>query len=259
MSITTNATRVTNVVIVTNYVVVTNLTYTTNLYNAQGQLLMPIQPASAPVLTVANAETANLPDAAVVRSNRVQAVRDLLRRSLTVMSNALVPEGAFSGNANYQILMPEGVTSFDRKKSQALTTAMNTAAEKAIPGACAVLQKSIAQLNPRDPSTVLQTGPDGATKYLLSADGQNVVNQILAIVQGTAADAHVSEAYNAVLLRGGGLLGAVLGTAPSVDMNEHITRGLTQVLFLALSSQENAVRTDPSARKTKALQDAFPK
>ena len=262
MSIATNYTRITNVVIVTNYVVVTNLTFTTNFYNAQGQLLMPVQPSASPALTLAEAKpippAPSAPDPAVIRSNRLQVVRELLLQGLTAASNTLSPEGSFTTNPNYQIRIPDGVTSFDRKKSQALTTAMNTAAEKAVPGACAVLQQTIAKLNPPDPVQVIQGGSDAATRYLLNAEGQNLTNQVLAIVQGTTATAHVTEAYNAVMLRGG-FLGAVLGTSPSVDINAHITRGLMDAIFLTLTSQENLVRTDPSARKTKALQDAFAK
>jgi Protein of unknown function (DUF4197) len=261
MSIATNYTRITNVVIVTNYVVVTNLIFTTNFYNAQGQLLMPIQLSASRALALAETKpnpSPLAPDPVVIRSNRLQAVREMLFQGLTVASNTLSAEGGFSANPIYQIRIPDGVTSFDRKKSQALTTAMNTAAEKAVPAACAVLQKTIAQLNPPDPVQVIQGGSDAATRYMLSAEGQNVANQVLAIVQGTAADAHVTEAYNAVMLRGG-FLGAVLGSAPSVDLNAHITRGLMDAIFLTLSSQENLVRTVPSARKTKALQDAFAK
>jgi hypothetical protein len=45
------------------------------------------------------------------------------------------------------------------------------------------------------------------------------------------------------MLRGGGLLGTVLGTTPSVDMNAHITRGLMEAVVLKLSAQEKLVRT----------------
>ncbi len=263
MSIITNYTYVTNVVIVTNYVVVTNMTLTTNLYNAQGQLLMPVQaaPIAARPLVESRptAPAQAAPDPAVVRSNKLQAVRDLLWQSLNTTSNALAAEGGFANNPTYQIKMPEGVTSFDRRKAQNLTVAMNTAAEKAVPALCAAVQKAIAGLNPPDPAQILEGGPDAATRYLLSTQGQNLANEALTIVQGTAAQAHVADAYNAVMLRGGGLLGAVLGSTPSVDMNAHITKGVMQALFLDLSARENTIRTDPAARKTKALQNAFGK
>jgi hypothetical protein len=173
MSIVTNYTRITNPVIVTNYVVVTNRTFTTNYYNAQGQLLMPVEGAGLPVLAAVETKVPAPigPDPAVLRSNKVQAVRELLLSALTGASNALAADGTFSSGSANQIRIPEGVTVFDRKKAQALTTAMNTAAEKAAPGTFAALRKLAAQLNPPDPAQILDAGGDAATRYLLSAGG----------------------------------------------------------------------------------------
>ena len=263
MAVTTNIIRITNQVVVTNLVVSTNFTFTTNYYNSQGQLLTPVQ--SIATAATAKAETkpatpvAAGPDPAVVRSNRVRAVRELLSQSIGVASNTLSASGAFTGNAKYQIRIPDGVTVFDRKKERTLLTAMNTAAERAVPSVAAMLQKSVADFNPADPVPVLQGDKDAATRALLSAQGANITNQVLAIVESTAANANVPEAYNAAMLRGGGLLGAVLGTSPSVDINAHITQGLIDAVIANITAHEYVLRTDSSARKTKALQEAFAK
>ncbi len=261
MSVLTNYVFITNRVIVTNYVVVTNQTYTTNFYNAQGQLLTLVPPtagAPAPAAVPTSAAKPTGPSPEVIRANRLLALRELLTLSVRGASNALAPEGSFTRNPNQQIRIPEGVTVFDRKKSQTLTTAMNTAAEKAVPGAMAIIQKAVAQLNPSDPAQALQGGNDAATRSLITAEGQNIVNQVLSVVQGTAAEARVPEAYNAAMLRGGGLLGAVLGTTDSsVDMNAHITRGLMEAIVLALGSQEGAVRTDPTINKSTLLKSSL--
>ncbi|MHC1768204.1 MAG: DUF4197 family protein [Verrucomicrobiia bacterium] len=264
MSIVTNYHLVTNRVIVTNYVVSTNLTFTTNYYNAQGQLMTPLQPAptlqpaaAAPAAVAAPKPVA--PDPAVVKANQVRAIRELLALSATGASNTVAAPGAFSRTPSVQIRIPEGVTVFDRRKGETLTDAMNKAAENAAPAALALVQKTVAQLNPAEPAQILQGGNDAATRFLLSSEGQKLTDQIMGLVQTSAANARVSEAYNAVMLRGGGLLGAVLGTAPSVDMNAHITKGLVEAIFLNLASEENRIRTDPTVSKSKILQDALKK
>lgn len=262
MSIVTNYHLVTNRVIVTNYVVSTNLTFTTNYYNAQGQLMTPLQPAqpqpaAAPAAVAAPKPVA--PDPAVVKANQVRAIRELLALSATGASNTVAAPGAFSRTPSLQIRIPEGVTVFDRRKGETLTDAMNKAAENAAPAALALVQKTVAQLNPAEPAPILQGGNDAATRFLLSSEGQKLTDQIMGLVQTSAANARVSEAYNAVMLRGGGLLGAVLGTAPSVDMNAHITKGLVEAIFLNLASEENRIRTDPTVNKSKILQDALKK
>ena len=261
MSILTNYSRVTNAVVVTNYVVITNTILSTNYFNAAGQQLIPLQPGAAPVFALAQTKPTNAapagPDPAVVRSNQIQAIRDLLLTGLNTTSNTLAAPGAFSANTKYQIRIPDGVTVFDRKKGQALTTAMNRAAEQATPNALAAVGKAVSRLTPADPATILKGGKDSATASLLSAEGQNLANEVLAAVQTAATENRVQEAYNAVMLRGGGLLGAVLGTAPSVDINAHITKGVLEAIFLGLNAEEERIRTDPSTRATKALHDAF--
>ncbi len=256
ISIVTNYHLVTNRVIVTNYVVSTNLTFTTNYYNAQGQLMTPLQPvAAAPAAVAAPKPVA--PDPAIVKANQVRALRELLALSTKAASNTVAAPGAFSRTPSLQIRIPEGVTVFDRRKGETLTDAMNKAAENAAPAALALVQKTVAQLNPAEPAPILQGGNDAATRFLLSSEGQKLTDQVLGLVQTSAANARVTEAYNAVMLRGGGLLGAVLGTAPSVDMNAHITKGLVEAIFLNLASEEGRVRTDPTVAKSKILQDAL--
>jgi hypothetical protein len=261
MQIVTNYALKTNLVIVTNYVVVTNVTFTTNLYNAQGQLLMPVLPSQPPIpglIPIPPAKTvAPTPDPAMVRSNQALAVKELLAQGLLATSNKLGVAGSFTSNATHQIPIPQGVTAFDRKKNQTLLTALNTAAETAVPETIGVILKTISQLKLDDPAPVIKGERDAATRQLLTAHGDDLANQVLPIVQRASAAAKVREAYNSVMLKGGGLLGAVLGAGPTEDMDTHITRGLMKAIFNRLAEEEGVLRTNPAARTTKVLQDAF--
>jgi hypothetical protein len=257
MAIVTNTLLKTNVVIVTNYVVVTNLTYATNLYNAQGQLLQPVAPVPG-LIPIPAAPTG--PDPAVVKAGQNQAVQDLLSSGVAAASNKLCVAGGFANDPGNKIAVPEGVTVFDRKKGEALQAALNSAAEKAAPEALAIIQLAIGRLKPAEPAQVLQGGNDAATRLLATSEGQNISSQVLPIVQRASASARAPEAYQAVMLRGGGLFGAVLGGGgATVDLDAHISRGLLDAILKTLTAQENLVRTDPAARKTPALQEAFKK
>ena len=263
MQIVTNFTRLTNVVVVTNYVVLTNVSYTTNLYNAQGQLLLPVKPAAPPIpglipIPPAAAMPAG-PDPAAVKASQMTAVGELLLQSVWGASNKVCAADSFSGNAPRAIRMPEGVTSFDRKKGQAFLTAMNTAATKAAPEAVKLVAQAVAGLKPSDPAAILKGENDAATAFLLNTAGEDLTNRILAVVQRAAAEAKVQDAYRSVMLKGGGLLGAVLGTGPAVDTDAHITKGLIAAIFQEVAGQEKVIRADPAARKSKALQEALKK
>ncbi|MSU36572.1 MAG: hypothetical protein EXS36_16030 [Pedosphaera sp.] len=78
-------------------------------------------------------------------------------------------------------------------------------------------------------------------------------------MQQTSAETKLRETYNSVMLKGGGLLGAVLGSGSTVDIEAHVARSLLQAIGNQLAAQEVVVRKDAAARKTPALQEAFKK
>ncbi|MBL9167353.1 MAG: DUF4197 family protein [Verrucomicrobiales bacterium] len=266
MQVVTNFVYRTNAIVVTNYVVTTNAVAVTNYYNAQGVFLQPVTsipglvpipqtpvPAAAPAPAPAPAA----PDPAVVKAGQLQAVRDLLIQGLATSSNQLALAGSFTTNVQQQIQIPQGLTSFDRRKSQSLITAMNLTAEKAAPSVIALLAKTAGQFQTDDPAAVIKGNADAATRGFLTSQRPALDPQIFLLVQQAAADTRLRETYNSVMLKGGGLLGAVLGSGPAVDIEAHVTQGLLQAIVNHWAVQEKTIRTDAAARKTPALQQAF--
>ena len=261
MQIVTNYTLQTNVVIVTNYVVLTNSAVATNYYNADGQLLMPVAPKklAIPGLIPIPATKPAEPDPSVVKARQLQAIRDLLAQGLLATSNKVSTAGSFTSNATQRIAIPQDITSFDRKKTQALLTAMNLTAERAAPEAVTLLLKEAAQLKTEDPEAVIKGDPDAATRLLLAAHEEELDPRLLTLVQQAGEGHKLRESYNAVILKGGGLLGSLLGSGPSVDIHAHVAQGLWHAITNHLAEQEGLIRGDVSARKTPALKEAFKK
>ncbi len=271
MQIITNYTFQTNAVIVTNYVVVTNAAVQTNFYNAQGQLLLPVEPskpsipglipivqAKPEVKTDVKPEVKKTaPDPAVVKAQQLQAVRDLLTQGLWASSNKVAAPGSFSSNIIQQIQIPTGVTSFDRRKSQALITAMNLAAEKAAPGAIALLAQTAARFQTDDPAAIVSGNTAAATRSFVAAHEQEIQPRLLSLVQQAGLDTNLRDAYSSVMVRGGGLLGSVLGAGPAVDIESHVAQGLWKAITNQWTSQEAVIRANPAARATTALKEVF--
>lgn len=278
MQILTNYTFTTNAVVVTNYVVATNTVVTTNFYNAAGHLLLPVPgntPVFAPLIPVVQSNAAPTvapaavkpaeklvekpaePDPAVVKATQLQAIRELLAQGLTSSSNKVSAPGSFTSNALQQIQVPQGVTSFDRRRSQTLMTAMNLTAEKAAPESIVLLLKTAAQLKTDDPASVIKGDADAATRLLLTAHGEQLGAQLVALVRQAGLEPGLREAYSNVMLRGGGLLGSVLGSGPSLDIESHVAQGLLRAIVTQLTEQERLIRSDASLRKTTALKEAF--
>ena len=150
------------------------------------------------------------------------------------------------------------MTVFDRAKAARLLTAMNTAAEKAVPETTQLVQSAITRLALPQPQSLLQGATeDAATRLLLTTEGQSLSNQTLAIIKKTGAAAGLPDAYQTAMLKGGGLLGGLLGGGPSVDIDSHVTRGVLAAIVKNITTEERAIRTTPSARTTAALKDAF--
>jgi len=259
MQYVTNYVFRTNIVIVTNYVVVSNAVVTTNFYNAQGQLLRPVSSFSPPVpgLVPIVATKPAEPDPAVVKAQQLQALRDLLVQGIQASSNKVCAAGSFTSNATQQVPIPQGVTSFDRRKSQDLLVAMNRTAEKAAPETVALLLKLAKQFKTDDPQTVVRGDADAATRAFLTANREELDSQLLALVRSAGTELKLRESYNNVMLKGGGLLGAVLGSGPTVDIDAHVAQGLFKAIATHLTEHEALVRRDVSARKTAALREAF--
>jgi hypothetical protein len=265
MQVVTNFVYRTNAIVVTNYVVTTNAVAVTNYYNAQGVFLQPVTsiPGLVPIpqtpapAAAAPAPAPAAPDPAVVKAGQVQAVRDLLVQGLVAASNQLALAGSFTTNVQQQIQIPQGLTSFDRRKSQSLITAMNLTAEKAAASVIALLTKTAGQFPIDDPAAVIKGNADAATRGFLNSQRPALDPQIFLLVQQAAADTRLRETYNSVMLKGGGLLGAVLGSGPAVDIEAHVSQGLLQAIVNQWAVQEKTIRTDAAARKTPALQQAF--
>lgn len=148
-------------------------------------------------------------------------------------------------NLTQQIQVPQGVTSFDRKKTQDLLTAMNVTAEKAAPEAVALLTKAAAQIKTEAAAAAVKGGPGAATQLFANTHGTELESQLLALVQKAAVQTRLRNAYNDVMFKGGGLFGAVLGSGPSVDIESHVAKGLWRALTNNLAEQE---RPDPNRR-----------
>lgn len=262
LQVVTNFVLRTNPIVVTNYVVLTNTVVVTNYYNAQGVLLQPVTtpPGLVPIPPTpppAPAPAPAPPDPAVVKAGQLQALRDLLVQGLAASSNKLAAAGSFTVNSQQQIQVPSGLTSFDRKKTAALVNAMNLTAEKAAPGVIGVLTKAAGQFPSDDPAAVIKGSTDAATRGFFETQRTTLDPQVMAVVQQVSADTRLRETYSSVMLKGGGLLGAVLGSGPSVDIEAHVAQGLLQAIANQLAAQEKTIRSDAAARKTPALQQAF--
>ena len=180
--------------------------------------------------------------------------------------NTLGREGGFLGNMQVRIPLPEklrAVESTLRTLGQdqlvnEFETAMNRAAEKAVPEAIGVLASSIRQMTIADAAQILR-GPDtAATDYFRRSSETNLYTRFLPIVQQATAAVGVTAAYKRMMDRVsfGGVGEAILGRE-AVDLDAYVTHKALDALFVRIAEQEKLIRQNPAARTTELLQKVF--
>jgi len=180
--------------------------------------------------------------------------------------NTLGQTGGFLNNVQVRIPLPEKFRTVERtlrtlgqdQLVNEFQSAMNGAAEQAVPQALEVLASSIRQMRLADAKQILR-GPDtAATDYFRRTTETNLYQRFLPIVKRATATVGVTAAYKRMMDRVslGGFGDAILGPE-AVDIDSYITTKALDGLFLKIAEQEKLIRENPAARTTELLQKVF--
>lgn len=150
------------------------------------------------------------------------------------------------------------------KLADDFNTALNRAAERAVPEAASVLADSVRQMSVEDARAILSSTNTAATDYFRRTSQTNLQARLLPIVKKSTAEAGVTASYKAMLDRAGlsgssllGGLGRSLLGADSLDLDEYVTRKALDGLFLKMGEEERRIRENPAARATELLRKVF--
>jgi hypothetical protein len=196
----------------------------------------------------------------------VAGLKEALDKGTEHAVNTLGHEGGFLQNVQVRIPLPEKLRTVERtlrtlgqdQLVNEFETAMNRAAEKAVPEAVEVLASSIRQMRLADAERILR-GPDtAATDYFRRTSETNLYERFLPIVKQATAAVGVTAAYKRMMDRVafGGIGEAILGRE-AVDLDAYITAKALDALFLKIAEEEKLIRQNPAARTTELLRKVF--
>ena len=196
----------------------------------------------------------------------VAGLKQALDKGTEHAANTLGREGGFLQNVQVRIPLPEKLRAVERtlrtlgqdQLVNEFETAMNRAAEKAVPEAVEVLANSIRQMTIADAAQILRGHNTAATDYFRRTSETNLQERFLPIVQQATAAVGVTAAYKRMMDRVsfGGLGEAILGRE-AVDLDSYITDRALDALFLKIAEQEKLIRENPAARTTELLRKVF--
>lgn len=198
----------------------------------------------------------------VSQGDAALGVRTALDRSATAAVGLLGRSGGFLDNPAVRIPLPGFLNDAARllkltgqqARVDELVTAMNRAAEAAVPEARALLINAVKSMSVGDARAIITGGDQSATQFFASKTRDALGASFLPIVTRATEKVALAEKYNAVAGKA-----AALGLMRKGDANiqQYVTGKALDGLFLTIGEQERQIRQNPVATGSAILRQVF--
>ena len=173
------------------------------------------------------------------------------------------PDG-FLGNPQVRIPLPGHLRDVAkllaatglRRQVEELETAMNRAAEAAVPMAAGLLRDAVRKMTVDDARRILTGGDTAATDFFRRKTSDKLYAAFKPVVSKKVDEVGATKAYKSMI----GQYDAVpMVSKKSLDLDHYVTEKALAGLFHMLGQEEKAIRTNPAARSTELLKSVFGK
>ncbi|MGQ3053832.1 MAG: DUF4197 domain-containing protein [Roseateles sp.] len=135
-----------------------------------------------------------------------------------------------------------------------LVTAMNRAAEAAVPAAKPLLVKAVRDMSVEDGLRLLRGGDDSVTNFFADKTREPLHAQFLPIVTQATERVALADKYNAVAKKAAGF-GLVRGD--DANIQQYVTGMALDGLFRIIGEEERKIRRDPVGPGSAILKKVF--
>ncbi|MCK9985864.1 MAG: hypothetical protein AzoDbin1_02336 [Azoarcus sp.] len=189
-----------------------------------------------------------------------------LREALTQGAGRAVEmlgrKDGFLANKKVRIPLPDGLAQVEPvmrmagrgKDFDQLVTAMNRAAEAAVPEAKTLLVDAVKQMSVEDARTILSGGDDSATRYFKSKTQTRLAEKFLPVVKQSTDRLALAEQYNKLA---GQAAGFGLVKSEDAQIEGYVTRKALDGLYLMIGEEEKAIRRNPVQAAGSLAQKVF--
>ncbi|HUD41278.1 MAG TPA: DUF4197 domain-containing protein [Dokdonella sp.] len=192
-------------------------------------------------------------------------IKETLSRSVEAAIAQLGKPDGFLADKAVRIAVPkplEPVAKTARRLGQGqyvdqLETAMNHAAEQAVPAAAEIFGEAIRAMSVQDALGIVGGSKDAATAYFRRSSGEALRAKMLPLVAQATDSAGVTKAYKQLTDKGGGKLAALGASRESLDLDRYVTDKALDGLFHTIAEQEAQIRDNPVATGSALLQSLF--
>jgi hypothetical protein len=200
--------------------------------------------------------------AAVNESDAAAGIRAALERGALAAVGKLGRADGFLGNPQVRIPLPgylDDAAKLMRKLGQGkrvdeLTTAMNRAAEAAVPEAKTLFVNTAKQISVDDALKIVKGGPTSVTDYFAGKTRTPLGERFLPIVTKATEKVQLADRYNRVAGKAAEL-GLVKGDETNIQ--KHVTGKALDGLFFMIGEEEKKIRADPLKTGSAILRRVF--
>jgi hypothetical protein len=187
-------------------------------------------------------------------------VKAALQRGTAAAVAALGRPDGFLGNPEVRIPLPGILEDAARllratgqgRKVDELVTAMNRAAEAAVPEGRNLLVETVKGLTVQDAVAIVRGGETAVTDWFAQRTREPLSRTFAPIVRKATERVALAERYNAVASRLKGIAG---GDGASIE--QHVTAKTLDGLYRVIAQEERKLRADPAAAGTDLLRRVF--
>ncbi len=202
------------------------------------------------------------PAAGLSEGDAAAGVRAALERGALAAVQVLGKTDGFLGNPRVKIPLPGFLNDAAKllratgqgRKLDELVTAMNRAAEAAMPMAKPLFVSAVKAMSVDDAIKVVRGGPTSVTDFFVARTRTPLVEKFLPIVTQATEKVALAARYNAVAGKAAGL-GLVKGDEGNVQT--YVTGRALDGLFLLIGDEEKKIRADPVKTGSAILKKVF--
>jgi len=189
-------------------------------------------------------------------------VRTALERGAISAVGLLGRTDGFLGNPRVRIPLPEGLESVaklmralgQQRKVDELVTAMNRAAEAAVPEAKTLLVQAVRQMSVEDAWGIVRGGETSATEFFERKTREPLGERFLPIVTRATQRVSLAQKYDALAAKA---VGFGLLKQEDASLERYVTGKALDGLFLMIGDEEKKIRQDPIGTGSAILRRIF--
>jgi len=199
-------------------------------------------------LVAAHAHALSLDD--LSNKDATGGLKEALTQGATKAVGLLGKTDGFLGNPKVKIPLPDSLRQVEGimrglgagRYADELVTAMNRAAEAAVPEAKTLLVNSIKQMSVQDAKGILTGGEDSATQYFKRTTSEPLAGKFRPIVKKAIERVKLAEKYEQFA---GTASKFGLVKQEDAHLENYVTAKALDGLYLMIAEEEKAIRKDP--------------